>query len=222
MPYICLIRNDIPQGILQILDLQPNESQRNLIYDPRGQTKYVRRVQNELAVTSGVGPIYMANATKGLAAYLIDTIENAAGGIALTAAFANTIAAALIARLDAYQPMDLASVNAVIQATVAASGIGIGASTATLNGVLKVLAGAEYLIPAGATLRGAAGVFVVTAAGIFTTGEYLPTFESGYLNISLAEGHLEGFSAATFEYNGVVGRAVVVLNDNGTVKVPVI
>ena len=41
--YICMKRTDIPDGVLQITDLQPNVSQRNAAIDPPGQTKYINR-----------------------------------------------------------------------------------------------------------------------------------------------------------------------------------
>ena len=45
--YICMKRTDIPNGVLQITDLQPNVSQRNGSIDPPGQTKYINRLQND-------------------------------------------------------------------------------------------------------------------------------------------------------------------------------
>ena len=76
MPYIIMKRDDIAEG-LQVLDLKPNTSQRNLVYDTPGQTKYLNRFQNETVQTivGGGGAILMRQDTKGLAAYLIDHVE---------------------------------------------------------------------------------------------------------------------------------------------------
>jgi hypothetical protein len=218
MPYLCKIRTDIPDAILQVLDLQPNESQRNLIYEPRGQNKYLDRVTNDTVAV-------VANVTvarfEGVAAWLIDTIEDTGDGGALTPAEANTIALALIANMDAGAASTVAAVNAIIQATVAASGIGLGVSVGTLAELLKILAGGEYVVPAGTAANPAAAQYKGVAAGAFTSGQFLQTRQSGALEISLGDGHLAQLTAATYSYAGVTGAAVVVYDDDGTIKVAV-
>lgn len=82
MPFICLADPNIPDGVVQILDLSPNESQKNNSLDLPGQTKYVNRVQNDLgSVHNKSGtvvrlalPADQAN-LRGLGAYLIDKVE---------------------------------------------------------------------------------------------------------------------------------------------------
>jgi len=222
MPFICKIRTDVPDGILQVLDLDPNESQRNLIYEPPGQTKYINRVQNDLVTLSQPGgggtPIVTTGTADdlGLSAWLVDNIENAGTGGALTAAETATIAAALIANLDAGLAMTLAAVNVIIAATVAASGIGVGASTGTLADLLSIMAGAEYALPPNSQVDATGTAFTAAALGAFTGGQYRETLTSGALTISLAEGHLSEFSATTFSYKGTTGAAVLVLEDDGT------
>lgn len=83
MPYICLARNDIPDGSVQILDLKPNTSQPQ----PRtalGQTKYVNRtVRGDMAGPTGAAALNLATANtvittediEGLTAYILDAIE---------------------------------------------------------------------------------------------------------------------------------------------------
>lgn len=72
MPYICLIRDDIPDGTVFIKSLR-SESQRVPAYDPPGQTRYVNRVQNDpLFMTAGGAVI---GDTYGLTAYLADRLE---------------------------------------------------------------------------------------------------------------------------------------------------
>lgn len=214
MPYICKRRTDIPDGILQVLDLQPNESQRNLIYEPPGQTKYVNDPQNDtVAVASNV----TSAEYKGVAAWLIDTIEDSGDGGALSATQANTIAAALLVAMRSGAAMTTAAVNAIIQATVAASGIGVGSSVGTLAQLLKILAGGEWTVPAGTGANTGAGQYKVAAAGSFTTGQYRATYDSGALQISIGEGHLSQFIASTYEYGGTTGAALVVYDDDGSV-----
>lgn len=214
MPYICMRRTDIPDGILQVLDLQPNESQRNLVIDPPGQTKYINRVQNDTVVVASNAT---AGAYKGVAAWLIDTIEDSGDGGALSAAQANAIATALIAAMDSGAAMTTAAVNVIVQATVAASGIGVGASVGTLAQLLRILAGAEYVVPAGTGANTGAGLYKGSAAGSFTTGQYRATYESGALEISLGEGHLSKLVSSSFSYLDWEAAAVVVYDDTGAV-----
>jgi len=96
MPYIALRRTDIPVGLLYIEELKPNTSQRSSSLDPPGQTKYARRPDNDTVATTGSGPITTNAEYNGLAAYLIDNVEDQDNSnIALTAARANAIADAI-------------------------------------------------------------------------------------------------------------------------------
>jgi hypothetical protein len=79
MPYIIMKRNDIPDGILQVLDMEPNTSQRNYTLDPPGQTKYVNAAENQSVVTTGAGPIIMHRAANGLAGWLITNTNDGTG-----------------------------------------------------------------------------------------------------------------------------------------------
>jgi len=222
MPYICLTRTDFSAGVLQILDLKPNTSQRSLIYDPPGQTKYVSfRVQNDTVTTHQPGgggtAILTLATTRGLASYLIDTVEDTPNGDALTAVQANTIAGNIITNLlDAAIPATTAAINAQIAAVVAGSGIGLGNSTATLLGFLRLFAGDEYVLPWNSIVDTNGTTFNAAVLGSFNT-RIRHTYPSGSLQISLGAGHLSEFIKPTFTYVGVAGRAVVVYNDDGTV-----
>lgn len=83
MPYIIMKRDDIPAGILQVLDLEPNTSQRSLTIDPPGQTKYVDPVRNDTVVTAqpagGGTPIINYRAIYGLAAWFITNVNDGSG-----------------------------------------------------------------------------------------------------------------------------------------------
>lgn len=222
MPFIAQRRTDIPDGVLQVLDLRPNTSQRNLIYEPPGQTKYVNRAVTDTVATTGAGPITTSAEYKGLAAYLIDRVENsgAGGDPALTADEANDIAAALQLRVDNGQSLELSDINAAINTPAGVSGSDLdgqlGNSTGTVEDVLRILAGGEYVVPAGTQVETAGNAFDATIAGAFTTGQYRETYSTGSLAISFGEGALSELTAATFEYLGTAGAAVVVYNDDGT------
>ena len=214
MPYICMIREDIPDGILQVLDLYPNTSLRNQIYDPAGQTKYVNRLQND---TVAVSSSATSAEYKGLAAYLIDAVCDGGDDGALTAAQANAMATAIIAVLDAGTACTLANINTALQTVQAATELGGGAtaSIGVLTDVLKILAGGEYVVPAGTACDAGAGNFKGTLAGSFSTGQYRNTYDSFALNISIGEGALSQYTTSTFEYGGTTGAALVVFDDTG-------
>jgi len=72
MPYICLIRDDIPDGTVFIKSLR-SESHRVPAYDPPGQTRYINRVQNDPLFMTAGGAII--GDTYGLTAYLADRLE---------------------------------------------------------------------------------------------------------------------------------------------------
>jgi hypothetical protein len=219
MPYICMVRTDIPDATLQILDLDPNESQRNLIIDPPGQTKYVNRLTNDTVATSGAGPITTNGAYTGLAAYLIDRVEDTDNAdAALTAAMANAAALAIIAQMDAGGVLDQATVDALIQAETggATASLTGGDSTGSLADVLKILAGAPYLLPAGSQVEDGANDFDASISGSFTAPSIRHTYDSGALTISLAEGELATYTASTFVYGSTSGAAVAVYNDDGS------
>lgn len=73
MPYICLTQA-VPDGTVQILDLEPNTSLRSASKDAPGQTRYVNRVQNDPVVFSpSLGKTLTA--VRGLQAYLLDRVE---------------------------------------------------------------------------------------------------------------------------------------------------
>jgi len=225
MPYICLARQDLPDGTVQILDLRPNESQRNLIYEGYGQSRYVNRAQDAI-VTFGAGGVTLG-LTEGLKAYLVDRVEplpNSVGATEWTAAHQTAVALAIMTRLDAGQSMALADVNAAIQATFPLSDFDGAASNSTgvLTELLAVLAGRGYGLPAGAT-KGPLGVWDAVQRGSFTynvlvndtqmvAGELRPvniggdnqareykgirhTVMSGSLMLSISQGDIQDFAA---------------------------
>jgi hypothetical protein len=81
MPYIIMKRDDIPAGTLQVLDLDPNTSLRNLTLDVPGQTKYVNPAVNETVVTyipTGMERTVFRDVS-GLAAWILTNVPDVAG-----------------------------------------------------------------------------------------------------------------------------------------------
>ena len=210
--YICMKRTDIPNGVLQVLDLQPNVSQRNGSIDPPGQTKYVNRLQNDTLVLSGNDT---AAQYEGFAAYLIDHVVKNSANIPITAAVANLIAGDLVAVVNAGTALSLAVIDASIQARTVdvTSGLTAGGSNGTVADILKIAAGAEYVLPAGTTVI--TGLNAPVNEGAFTNGQYRNTYDTGAFQISFGEGMIAGFMGASFEYDGTSGAALVCYTNTG-------
>ena len=216
MPYICQTRDDIPNGMLQVLDLTPNTSLRNQVYDPVGQTKYINRCQNETVV---VAALATTAEFKGLAAYLIDSVADGGDDGALTAAQANDMATAIIARLDAGSVLTVAGINTALQTVQGATELTAGAtaSVGSMAEVLRILAGGEWVVPSGTACDTGAGNFKASQDGAFTAGQYRATYDGFARAASYSEGHLSKMVDATFEYDGTAGTAVHVYADDGSV-----
>lgn len=222
MPYLVMRRTDIPAGSLQALDLRPNVSNKNSVLEPGlGETRYlIPRPVVETVATSGAGPIVTVAAYHGLSAYLIDHVANAAAGQALTATQANTAAAAIRAKPGTGLVVTLASINAAIVAAGAAGGTSLiaGGSTGSVQDVLQILAGREYLLPTASQVEDAGNLFDATVRGSFTTPSRHINL-TGDLLISIGEGNLFRMMESTFNYLNVAGAAVVVYDDTGAVMV---
>jgi len=220
MPYIIMRRTDIPNGVLQVDDLKPNDSQRNYTLTPPGQSGYVRKIPAvEDVVTTGAGPILVLRDVCGLAAYLIDNVEDSSG-TALVAAVANDAADAIVALATGGMALDLASVDAALVAAGATAGTGLtaGNSTGSLADLLELVSGAKYQLPSGAEIEDVGNLFNTTPQGFFATTPGVKRIEAtGAFNVSNGAGDLFNYKRADFEYNGVLGPALLVLADDGTV-----
>lgn len=223
MPYICMIRSDLPDTLLQVTDLVPYTSQYNLIYDPAPQSKYISRGEFTGSLTTTVVAASSAStkAFYGLAAYLADNIASTGTGNLISAATANS-AAGLIRDniLDAGAVCNAANVNTQLQAATGAAGdeqLNAGGSTGSVADLLQIFAGGSYLLPAGSAIGTAAGT---GENGSFETGTYRTTYDSGSLKISYGSGKISQYRSATWSYpvegTAVAGAALLVYADDGT------
>jgi len=224
MPFLVMKRDDIPRGTLQVLDLAPNTSNRNLIYEPVGQTKYVNPVQNDPVDLTAGPTVTFATAANGLAAWFATTIDDG-GGASLTKVEAEGNAAAVLALYAfgdltaAAGAMDLATVNGALVA---------GALTADQHTtMMQILAGRDYTVPRNVEIETGGAFGVVPAVGDDggpVLGPYRETFTTGQLRISILEGRLAGFLDSGFVYADTAGdpngEALVVYDDDGTIFVP--
>lgn len=181
--YICVARNDLDENFLQVLDLKPNTSQRNQTLDPPGQTGYQTWFPRDAAVNSTVATAAGAGGgasvdttvvSYGLAAYLIDHVQNQDGGAtaAITAAMANAARTAIFARVAAGQALDAAGIGTALTANgvsnaAAGTTLTAGTSTGSVEEVLRILAGEVYRLPAASQVTAAGGGFDATVRGGF-------------------------------------------------------
>ena len=222
MPYIIMSRTDIPDGVLQVLDLWPNTSLRVPSIEPPGQTRYVGYgVVNEAV---DVAANVTVAAYNGLAAYLIDHVADGVTTNCLSDTIANASAAAIVARLVAGTALDAAGITAALVfggagvGTTVVGGGGAGVSCGAVLDVIKILAGAStFALPAG-TAANSGAAFKGAAAGTLTAvTTYLPTYDTGALKCSYGNGQLSVFASAAFTYNDIAARALQVYNNDGSV-----
>lgn len=164
--FIVLARNDIADNLLQVLDLKPNSSQFSPAYDGQdsGQTGYQTWYAGDAAINTtvvfavpGVGDLAMDGDSYGLAAYLAANVEDSAGG-SLTAAMANDTRTAIFALVAAGSAVDLTAIDAELITAGATAGTGLttGASTGSVEAVLRILAGEVYKVADGLLVQDAA------------------------------------------------------------------
>ena len=162
--YIVLARNDLDDNLLQVLDLKPNAtpSKDSRVYAPIAQggyqTFYLLDGVNAAVVTqagaAGGASLDIDGDVYGLSAYLIDRVEDTGGGESLTAAEAVTISGLI---------------EAAAPAGVAGSDLDgtLGASTGTVEEVLRILAGERFKMTDNAQVRLVGGGFDTAQRGFF-------------------------------------------------------
>ena len=223
--YLVMRRADIPQGVLQVVDLWPNTSSRNYIYTPGlGQTGYVRNIpftaiDGDVTV---VAPFTASVDLTGLSAYLIGNIDTTAavGSAPFTGAEADAAAAGLIAIAQAGTVLDLAAVNGVLGGVVAGTTLSGGGSTGGLGTLLPTMAGRDWIIPAGSELSDGGGLFAGTVGNAEANiTEYTQLYDIGQFKCSNLNGNVSLLKSANFMYDETAGAAVTVYADDGTLYV---
>jgi len=182
--FIVLCRNDLEDEMLQVLDLKPNAtpSKGLRVYEGNPQGGLARGfllkldadgVQVNTPVTTAAGPPIttgVAAANYGLSGYLIDTVENAVGDRAATAANVLLASTDIEARVAAGSSLLAADINTILAARIGAgSALAEGNGTATLEEILRILAGEIYRVPAAAVLEDGGPNFIGARRGAFVT-----------------------------------------------------
>ena len=236
MPFILARRSEIQNGSIQITDLFPNVSQRNLVNDPIGQGPFYVRVPN-LGATGRLRPFIKTNSDgsleflqkcNGLVAYLIANVEADPNGAAdaLTVLEAEEIATSLVDSARNGATLTLAEINKIIQTTTADGELndaGGTDSTGTVAEVLAILAGEDYIVNGGVPIQTAAGAFAdaIAPGTLGSTMRTLVANDSSW-KISFSEGTLAGLVSnqpANLEFAGKKATTplLTVYNDDGTI-----
>jgi hypothetical protein len=180
--YIVVARNDVPDNLLQTLDIWPNKSLRNQTLDPAGQTHYntwflldginaAVTLQNPAAAQITIdGDVY------GLSAYLAANLEDTANGDALTQAMYRNIATRIEGRAALGLPLTVNDINAIVAAESgsALDGFGLGDSRNAADAVeeiLRILAGERFFIADNTELVNAGGAWTGVAGTL--KGEFV-------------------------------------------------
>jgi hypothetical protein len=164
--YIVPLRNDLDGANIQVTDLRPNTSQRNLIYDGPGQSGYLKWSLDPAGLTTVDGDSYASGSTNttpisaltaddttgagndvsvpvtaefGLEAYLRDRV-NVNPGVdndSMTPAEAGLVAADILAALQAGTAITLAVVNASLNANLAGADNDLEGTAGTSFGTIE-------------------------------------------------------------------------------------
>ncbi len=218
-PVICIRDSAIKNGSLMVKDLFPNRSLANPVIDPAPQgPRYLRVVET---ATPSVANNAISKAVSGLSAYLIATVDVQAGGANPSPAQADLMANAIIARMRAGNAMNLAGINAAIQgadAAVNATGIvGTGASTATVNNILDILAGAKFTLPATTSVNNSYLTADQQASKFDSSVFKSVDIDDSSFYISVAKGDLSKMKSSRVVNGVTLDPYVVVYDETGAV-----
>jgi|SaaInlStandDraft_7_1057024.scaffolds.fasta_scaffold24818_2 hypothetical protein len=230
--YPVLLRNDLPDNFLQVTDAQPDA--------PIDQGVNVRGSyltwfpQNDAPVTtdSGGGVWVTSAAYNGLAAYILDNVEDVLGpNLAPLDAEAVAIALAILTRASTGLDIALADINTAIVASLGAgsdlNGAAVGSSsTGSLEDVLRIVSGDVYQVPTATAISGAARAFLAAPAGAFlarTAAGFRDRKDitlTGAWNVSSLTGQVSKLVDATYTWlnpantYGAAGDALTILGAN--------
>lgn len=219
--YICFARNDMADNLLQILDLRPNSSLRVPSLEGAGQTGYITHLpQSDTVVThdGGAGVRHTSDVYYGLAAYLLDNVEDIDNGnICLTDLRANTITTNILATVAAGTALTVVAINALIAAQTGGGGastlvVGGGSwSSGTVAEVLRILSGEVYSVATDSVMSAAAAGWLGHGAGHTRVGGFVASTSTAYrqfrtmvdtgeLHLSMLTGALSHLAVATYAW----------------------
>jgi hypothetical protein len=185
MPYLLLKRSDIPAGVLQTLDLQPNTLIREEAYRPVGQTGYrIPPPVATVALTNAAGTITFTNQAEGLAAWFLTNVDDggsAAASLPVTFLPANPAPGDTIdIDATAIGGPPLVTFTFVIGPPGGPTDVTIGIDqNATALAFIAVLTAYVPLQPFVTAVPGAPGDVIITAVQVGTAGNTVFVIPTG-------------------------------------------
>ena len=206
--FICLRRNDVPQGLLFLQDLQPNPSLRDQIHDPQPQAGYLNptnSIQTETGLDTAAvtaagypdvdpdgagGDSHRATGAvkKGLIAYIQDVVHANPGGTdsVPTLAQATNVADDIADRVSDGLSLTVTAINTILVNRCGADtnldGDGAGNSFGSAEEVLRIVSGEVYKVPANTVaitgIGGGTNVFTALADRVAAIGANTDNFNS--------------------------------------------
>lgn len=150
---------------VQITDLFPHKTQSSAVLTPNFQgPQYLyahsRSLTEAVAVAANAdNDIETSAEYSGLAAYILATIESAAGA-SLLVVTAGGIATDIIARMRAGQSLTETDINTIIDDLEPGAGLAVGDSFGSVLEILQIVSGYKvFTLPAGTIVEVAAGDF---------------------------------------------------------------
>jgi len=238
MTFIVARRSEIQNGSVQITDLFPNQSQTNLVNDPKPQGPYYVKTPvfgtefgsiprlidtNNVITFSGVG--------LGLVSYLLIHTENKLSGGAITVAEAIDCVTEIIAKVRNGNKLEADDLNKVIQNNVNAQSDFDGStatnSTGEVSHVLRILSGESYSVPNGTAIQDAQSNYIpVVGDSNFKNDIRVLVENDRSWKTSFSEGVLKGLTTVQDQVNGDLFAGVrstspllTVYNNDGTLYV---
>lgn len=222
--YAVVLRNDIPQGTLQILDLVPHSSGNNFRKNigEVGQTQYLQSLLADASIPTlddDATYVRFDGASTGLVAYLLERVQtdpNAGAGLGdntITLTQAVKSASLIIARVMNGDDITSAEISTVLSDVVGVAAdldgtqVSNSESWGAVEDVVKILAGHVYtiadnsivgLLTDGEFMTLAEKEAQSTAQGSFSAWTGRQLYQGGSLTESIANGNLSAMVSANF------------------------
>jgi hypothetical protein len=213
MTFIIARREEIQNGSVQITDLFPHQSQRNLVNDPKPQGPFQVRVP-VLGTEFGSIPKLIAKGNErsfdgeglGLVSYILVHIEDGANGDALTLDQAKGIVSDIISAVRGGTKLEIADLTAIIKAQVNAGsdfdGFG-GNSSGEVSHILRILSGESYKVPNGTSIQDAQGNYIPVVGDYFFGNNIRRLVQNDMSwKTSIAQGQLRAFTTVKDPVHG--------------------